>query len=399
MKYVIILPDGAADEPLAELDGRTPLGAARIPNMHSIAANGRSGTVKTVPDGFTPGSDVATLSVVGYDPNTYYTGRAPLEAVAKRISLAPDELVFRCNLVTLVDARMEDFSAGHISQAEAERLIHDLQAELGSDRVTFHSGVGYRHLMTVKDAADIKVECTPPHDITSKPIAGYLPSGKGEEFVRGLMRRSQEILDKHEVNQVRRDLGENPATSIWLWGQGGSPRLPNFREKFGVRGAAITAVDLIRGIALSIGWKLIEVPGATGYIDTDYAAKGRYAIEALKDADLVAVHVEAPDEMGHNGDVAKKVLALELIDEHIVGPLLEKLHGLDEWRIMCLPDHPTPVAKKTHTSTPPPFCMAGTGIIADRSERFTEADALETGLNIDPGHELMEYFLKSGRPS
>ncbi len=399
MKYALILPDGAADEPIAELDGKTALGAARLPNMDWVASTGRTGLVRTVPKGFVPGSDVATLSVVGYDPETYYTGRAPLEAVARRISMEPEELVFRCNLVTIVDGRMEDFSAGHISQAEAERLIADLQAKLGTDRIRFHAGVGYRHLVTIKKAEGIKAKCTPPHDIPGEPVSGYLPTGRGSEVIRELMERSQEILDVHEVNQVRRDLGENPATSIWLWGQGGTPRLPLFRERFGVRGAAITAVDLIRGIALSVGWRLIEVPGATGYIDTDYAAKGRYAVQALDDVDLIAVHVEAPDESGHNGDAANKVKSLEQIDEHIVAPVLEKLQSFDEWRILIVPDHPTPVAKKTHTDAPPPFCMAGTGIVADRSTCFTEAEAAETGQQVDPGYELMEYFLKSGRES
>jgi 2,3-bisphosphoglycerate-independent phosphoglycerate mutase len=397
MKYVVILPDGAADEPVAELGGKTPLQAARIPNIDWIAKTGRCGTVKTVPDGFIPGSDVATLSVVGYDPHQYYTGRAPLEAVARQISLEPGELVFRCNLVTIVDGRMEDFSAGHIAQAEAERLIGDLQSALGSDRVRFHTGVSYRHLVTVKDAADLKVQCTPPHDIPNQAISGYLPKGKGSDFVLDLMKRSQPILDKHEVNQVRRDLGENPATSIWLWGQGPMPRLPSFKERFGLRGAAITAVDLIRGVALAAGWKLIEVPGANGYIDTNYAGKGQYAIEALNDVDIIAVHIEAPDEMGHNGDAKNKVKALEQIDQHIVGPMLEKLRSLDAWRILVCPDHPTPVAKRTHTANPPCFCMAGTGVVPDRAEAFSESDASETGLQIDPGHELMEYFLRSGR--
>ncbi len=396
MKYVVILPDGAADEPVDDLGGKTPLQAAKIPNIDWVAQTGRCGLVKTVPDGFIPGSDVATLSVVGYDANKYYTGRAPLEAVAKKISLEPEELVFRCNLVTIVDGRMEDFSAGHISQAEAERVVADLQGALGDARVKFHTGVSYRHLMTVKKAGDIKVQCTPPHDIPGQAISGYLPRGKGSDFVLDLMERSRPILEAHDVNQVRRDLGENPATSIWLWGQGPMPRLPSFKERYGLRGAAITAVDLIRGVALAVGWKLIEVPGATGYIDTDYAAKGRYAIDALDDVDIVAVHIEAPDEMGHNGDAANKVKALEQIDEHIVGPLLEKLRGLDAWRILVCPDHPTPVGKRTHTADPPPFCMAGTRVTPDRAAAFSEADAAETGQRVDPGHELMEYFLRSG---
>ena len=274
MKYALILPDGCADEPVPQLDGLTPLGKARIPHMDSIVARGRIGTVRTVPKGLTPGSDVATLSVLGYDPVQYYTGRAPLEAVAQRIVLQPDELVFRCNLVTIVEGRMEDFSAGHISQPEAERLVADLQAKLGTDRIKFHAGVGYRHLVTVRDADWMKVKCVPPHDIIGQGVESHLPSGKGSEVVRELMQRSQEVLAGHEVNQVRRDLGESPATSIWLWGQGAMPRLPGFKKRFGVQGAAITAVDLIRGLAISVGWKLIEVKGATGYLDTKLRGQG-----------------------------------------------------------------------------------------------------------------------------
>ncbi|NLE61770.1 MAG: cofactor-independent phosphoglycerate mutase [Planctomycetes bacterium] len=397
MKFAIILPDGAADEPIPELDGKTALEAARIPNMNWIAATGRSGLVQTVPDGFTPGSDVATLSVIGYDVKAHYTGRAPLEAVANRISLGADDMVFRCNLVTIIDGRMEDFSAGHISQAEASQIINDLQKALGSDRISFHVGVGYRHLMVIKGGISMKVTCQPPHDIPGEEAGGYLPSGKGSDELRDLIAKSQEILANHEVNVVRRDLGENPATSIWLWGQGGKPRLPSFQETFGLRAAAITAVDLIRGIALSIGWKIIQVPGATGYIDTNYRGKGEAAAAALDEMDMIVVHVEAPDEAGHNGDAANKVKAIEQIDEHVVGPLLNKLKTFDAWRILIAPDHPTPVVKKTHSAVPPPFCMVGTGVVCDRSERFSEAQAEESGLRIDPGYELMEYFLKSGK--
>jgi 2,3-bisphosphoglycerate-independent phosphoglycerate mutase len=397
MKYALILPDGAADEPIDELDGQTALAAAKIPNMDWIAAQGRVGTVRTVPDGFTPGSDVATLSVVGYDVRKYYTGRAPLEAVSRRISLGPDELVFRCNLVTIVDGEMEDFSAGHISQPEADRLIADLNAELGDDRVRFHAGVSYRHLMTMKGAASMKLTCTPPHDIPGEAVASHLPTGKGSDAIRSLMERSQQVLAEHEVNQVRRDLGENPATSIWLWGQGPMPRLPSFKERFGLRGVAITGVDLFRGIAISAGWRMIAVEGATGYLDTNYRGKGEAAAAALDEVDIVAVHVEAPDEAGHNGDAAAKVEAIERVDEFVVGPVLDKLRSFGEWRILCVPDHPTPVDKRTHTGDPPPFCMAGAGIVPDRANAFCETEAAATGLHIDPGYELMEYWLKSGR--
>ncbi|HSW46474.1 MAG TPA: cofactor-independent phosphoglycerate mutase [Phycisphaerae bacterium] len=395
MKYALILPDGCADEPVPQLDGRTPLQVARIPNMDSIVARGRIGRVRTVPKGLTPGSDVATLSVIGYDPVACYTGRAPLEAVAKRIRLGPDELVFRCNLVTIIEGRMEDFSAGHISQPEAEKLLADLQAKMGDDRIQFHTGVGYRHLVTIKDADWMKVKCTPPHDIPGKEAAGYLPTGKGSELLRELIERSQKVLANHEVNQVRQDLGESLATSIWLWGHGAMPKLASFKKRFGIQGAAITAVDLIRGLALSVGWKLIEVPGATGYYDTNYAGKGEAAAKALDRVDLVAVHIEAPDEAGHNGDPLNKIKALERIDEHIVGPVLEKLQTFDAWRVLCLPDHPTPVTLRTHTSDPVPFGMCGTGIVPDEAKEFTERASAESDLYVDPGHELMEYFLKS----
>lgn len=394
MKYALIIPDGAADIAVPQLDGRTPLEAARTPNLDAIAAMGRVGRVRTVPKGYTPGSDVATLSVVGYSPEKYYTGRAPLEAIAQRISLGPDELVFRCNLVTIVDGRMEDFSAGHVSQPEAEKLLAELKANLDDERVTFHCGVGYRHLVKIKQAESIKVKCTPPHDIQGQQAAGYLPSGKGNDFLRGLMERAAKILSGHEVNHVRQDLGENPATSIWLWGQGGMPRLPSFKERFGIQGTAITAVDLIRGISLLVGWKLIEVKGATGWLDTNYAGKGEAAVAALDHADLVVVHVEATDEAGHMGDAVEKLRAIERVDEHVVGPVLEKLRSFDKWRILCLPDHPTPVSIKTHTDEPVPFCLAGDGVIADRATRYSETAGAESDLSIDPGHELMEYFLK-----
>jgi len=297
--------------------------------MNWVAATGRSGLVKTVPDGFTPGSDVATLSVIGYDVRTHYTGRAPLEAVANRIALGRTTWCSGATWSTLIDGRMEDFSAGHISQAEAAQIVSDLQAALGSDRISFHVGVGYRHLMVVKNGISMKVKCQPPHDIPGQEAAGYLPSGKGSDELRELIAKSQEILASHDVNTVRRDLGENPATSIWLWGQGGMPRLPSFQEKYGLRASAITAVDLIRGIALCIGWKLIQVPGATGYFDTNYRGKGEAAVAALDETDMVVVHIEAPDEAGHNGDAVNKVKALEEIDEHVVGPLLDKLKTFD----------------------------------------------------------------------
>ncbi len=394
MKYAIILPDGAADEPIERLGGRTPLAAARKPNIDWIAANGRQGRVHTVPKGYSPGSDVATLSLFGYDPRTCYNGRAPLEAAAQQIEAAPDELIFRCNFVTIAEGLMHDFTAGHVSQREADQLIGDLNARLGGPTCRFHTGVSYRNLMILGDTAGLDVRCTPPHDIPDRPAGEHLPTGAGSERIRAIMDRARGVLADHDVNRVRRDLDENPATDIWLWGQGRPVRLDPFSQRFGLRGATIAAVDLIRGIALSCGMDLIEVPGATGYLDTDYAAKGRYAVKALEKYDVVIVHVEAPDEAGHQGDVVAKVKAIEQIDQHVVGPLLAALRAQDRWRILVSPDHPTPAEKRVHTSDPPPFCMAGERIFATVAKPFCEEAAKESDLQITQGHELMEYFLR-----
>jgi 2,3-bisphosphoglycerate-independent phosphoglycerate mutase len=395
MKYAIILPDGAADEPLKELDGQTPLAAARIPNFDWIASNGRVGTVRTVPAGLPPGSDVATLSVLGYSPKDCYTGRAPIEAAARGIDLGPDDVVFRCNLVTIADGRMEDFSAGHIRSEEGCQLIQDLNRHLGSDRVQFFCGVSYRNLMVWRGAGDPDVASTPPHDIHGRAVADYLPTGRDREMIRDLMARSQAVLAEHEVNQVRRDLGENPATSIWLWGEGKMPRLAKFVDRYGVRGALVGAVDLVRGIGVLVGWKIIDVAGATGYLDTNYAGKGQAAVAALDEYDMVVVHVEAPDEAGHNGDIGAKVTALEQMDAHIVGPVLEKLRTFADWKVLVAPDHPTPIARRTHTMDPPPFAIAGSEVSASNAAGFNERAAGASALRIDPGHELMEYFIKS----
>ncbi|MHC5110546.1 MAG: cofactor-independent phosphoglycerate mutase [Planctomycetota bacterium] len=396
MKYAILIPDGAADEPVPELEDKTPLEAASIPNMDWISANGRSGRVVTVPSGFLPGSDVATMSLFGHDPAVNYDGRAPLEAVAKGITAEAHELIFRCNFVTIVDGCMEDFTAGHISQPEVNRLIVDLNSELADWPCRFHAGVSYRNLMvgTVPERGELS--CTPPHDIPGLNVGDYLPNGPGSEWVRQVMSRGESVLVDHEVNLVRQDMGENPATNIWLWGQGQSREFQSITERFGLRGAAIAAVDLIRGIALLSGLELIEVEGATGYLDTNYAGKGEAAVQALDEYDLVAVHVEAPDEAGHLGDAMEKVKALEAVDKYVVGPVLQKLKEFDEWRILVAPDHPTPVKTRIHSSVPPPFCMAGTGVQSIHHGPFTEAQTMRSDLQIDPGHELLEFFLKSG---
>jgi 2,3-bisphosphoglycerate-independent phosphoglycerate mutase len=395
VKYVIILPDGAADEPLPQLEGRTPLEAARIPNMDWICRNGRLGRAVTVPDGFTPGTDVATLSVFGYDPARYYTGRAPLEAAARGLTVGADGVIFRCNFVTVLDGRMRDFTAGHIPQDEADRLIADLNALFAGENFKFHAGVSYRNLLIAEGVGDLDVRCAPPHDIPDQPVAEHRARGAGSAFVEPIVARAAGMIAQHEVNQQRRAEGREPVTGIWLWGQGRPTELASFRERFGCRGAAITGVDIIRGIAVCMGMELIEVPGATGYIDTDYVGKGEAAVAALPDYDIVVAHVEAADEAGHLGDAAEKVLALERIDEHVVGPLLEAARTRDSWRVLVAPDHPTPVTTRAHSSAPPPWCYAGTGVGPVGAGSFCERAAQEAGVLVDPGHTLIEQFMGS----
>lgn len=394
-KYAIILADGAADEPVASLDGQTPLEAARTPNIDAIVRAGRIGTVRTVPKGYSPGSDVATMSLLGYDVAKHYTGRAPIEAVARKIQLKPDDVIFRCNLISVIDGEMRDFTAGHIESEASQQIIASLNDAFADEPIEFHTGVSYRNLLVLKDQATLDTVCMPPHDIPGEPVADYVPKGRGSELVRSIMDRAREILASHPANDKRRNLGLTVATDIWLWGQGIVPILQRFRPRYGVSGAVIAAVDLIRGLGRLIGWPLIDVPGATGFIDTDYAAKGRYAIDALNEYDLIAVHIEAPDEAGHMGDAKAKVEAIERIDADIVGPLVDALKSYDRWRVLVAPDHPTPVNTKTHTSDPPPFCMAGADIPAGIVEaRFTEADARRSDFQIERGHELMDHFLR-----
>jgi len=395
MKYAIVLPDGAADEPVELLDGKTPLEAANKPNMDWVAAHGRSGRVHTVPDGYLPGSDVATLSLFGYDPRVDYDGRAPLEAAAQGITAKPGQLIFRCNLLTVVDGTMADFTAGHISSKEARTLIDDLNDAIGSESCRFHAGVSYRNLMVAAPPGPMSATCTPPHDIPDAPIEKHRPHGPGADWLEKIMTRARDVLRDHDVNHVRADLGDNPATDIWLWGYGKPTALQPFAERFGLRGACVAAVDLIRGIAKSVGMTVLDVDGATGYLDTNYKGKGQAAVYALDEYDVVVVHVEAPDEAGHLGDAGEKVAAIERVDEHVVGPVLEKLRAFDKWRILIAPDHPTPVDKRVHTSDAPPFCLAGSGVHSVLALPFTEASAAKSDLQIDPGFELMEYVLKA----
>ncbi len=393
-KYAIIVPDGAADEPLEQLDKKTVLQIAQTPNMDKISEQGRIGLVRTVPAGFEPGSDVAQMSLLGYNPLTFYTGRAPIEAVACNIKLSPNDWVFRCNLVTICDGKMEDHSAGHISTEEAGKLIKDLNEQLSNEKFRFYPGVSYRHLLVFKDA-DFDVKTYPPHDYIGTAVEKILPRGKGAEMLIDLIARSQQLFINHDINKVKKDLGENQVSSIWLWGQGKKARMESFKKRFGIDGAAITAVDLVKGLSMLIGFDLINVPGATGFVDTNYQGKASAAIKALDKYDLVFIHIEAPDEAGHNGSIEMKKKAIEQIDKYIVGPVLEALQGYESWRILVLPDHPTPVSSRAHSPEPVPFAMAGTGVSGILHTTFSEANAARSGFRIDNGFELMEYFLKS----
>ena len=393
-KYAIIIPDGAADESLEQFDEKTPIEAARTPNIDKISTLGRQGLVQTVPEKMEPGSDVAQMSLLGYDPGRYYTGRAPIEAVARNVKLSLEDWVFRCNLVTIADGKMADHSAGHISTAEGANLMEELNGRFGTEKLRFYPGVSYRHLLVVK-GLDFDVRTYPPHDHIGVAMDKLLPRGKGADFLVDLMARSQQIFTGHDINKVRKDLGENQVSSIWLWGQGKRAQMERFEKKFGIRGAAITAVDLVKGLAKLIGFDLIDVPGATGFIDTNYQGKAAAAIEALGEYDLVFVHVEAPDEAAHSGDAEMKKKAIELIDEHVVGPVLEALQNYESWRILVMPDHPTLIRTCAHSSDAVPFAMAGDNITGILRTTFGESNAARSGFRIDNGFELMEYFLRS----
>ncbi len=393
-KYAIIVPDGAADEPLEQLGKKTVLQIAQTPNLDKISTQGRQGLVRTVPAGLEPGSDIAQMSLLGYNPLTFYTGRAPIEAVARNIKLSANDWVFRCNLVTICDGKMEDHSAGHISTEEAGKLIKDLNEQLASEQFHFYAGVSYRHLLVFK-GVDFDVQTYPPHDYIGSAIEKILPRGKGAETLIDLIARSQQLFANHDINKVKKDLGENQVSSIWLWGQGKKARMESFKKRFGIKGATITAVDLVKGLSMLIGFDLIDVPGATGFVDTNYQGKASAAIEALDKYDLVFIHIEAPDEASHNGSIEMKKKAIEQIDKYIVGPVLEALQGYESWRILVLPDHPTPVSSRAHSPEPVPFAMAGTDVSGILHTTFSEANAARSGFRIDNGFELMEYFLES----
>ena len=396
-KYLILIGDGMADWPVASLGNRTPLEAAEIPNLDYMASHGALGMVQVVPKEMYPGSDVSNLSIMGYDPRAVYTGRSPLEAASMGIGLDKDDVAVRCNIVTLrnnaADTEMEDFSAGHISSAESAELLRDLQAAVGDRGVRFHAGVSYRNLMVWPGGTDA-VTTTPPHDIHGKKITEYLPRGEGAELLLDLMAVSRDLFENHPVNRKRRAEGKPPGNSIWLWGQGKAPRITPFAEKFGLTGSVVAAVDLIKGIGVYCGLAVVQVPGATGYVDTNFRGKAEYALKELEEKDFVLIHVEAPDEAGHNGSVPDKVRAIERIDKEMLSLILPRAKDGD-LGILVLPDHPTPIAIRTHAQEPVPFVYypAPEGLASFPGKRYTEADARGSGQFVEAGTRLIGYLL------
>lgn len=398
MKYIVMLCDGMADYPVNELNGKTPMMVADKINMDTLVKKSTVGIVKTVPDNMKPGSDVANLSAMGYDPESCYTGRSPLEAMSIGIDMADDDIAFRCNLVTLSDDEpyenktMVDYSSQEITTAEAAEIIKTINENLKDCEIEFYAGISYRHCM-IWHKGHNGLGLTPPHDISDKKITEYLPKNKK---LLSLMKKSYEILKDHPVNKERIKKGLNPANSIWLWGEGTRPAIPNFKEKFGLNGAAISAVDLIKGIGITSGLDVINVEGATGNITTNFANKGKAALKALLDGkDYVYIHVEAPDECGHRGEIENKIKSIELIDRDIIGPLTEGLKNAGvEFTILVMPDHPTPIVTKTHARDAVPFMIYRSNEPAQGVDTFDEESAKETGLYVPNGPELAKIFMK-----
>jgi 2,3-bisphosphoglycerate-independent phosphoglycerate mutase len=381
MKYIVVLGDGMADEPLEELGGKTPLEYAKTPNMDGMARDGACGMLRTIPDGFEAGSDIANMAVLGYAPEKYYTGRGPLEALSMGVDLAPDDVAYRCNLVTIEENSMADFSAGHITSAEGAELFASLQKAV--PEVALKAGVSYRNLLVVHGGQGAVT--TPPHDIVGQGISPFLPKGGDADLLLGSMEKSRLVFDRHPVNEARIKGGKRPATRIWPWSGGHKPAFPLFEEKYRKKGGIISAVDLLNGIARCAGMEVITVPGATGYLDTDYGAKARYALDAIRRLDFVYVHIEAPDEAGHLGSVEEKVKAIERVDG-VVGTLREQFDGV----LAVLPDHPTPIRLRTHTRDPVPFVVTGRG--TDDSRTYSEVAGRSGGLGTKNATEFLEFL-------
>lgn len=401
MKYVIVLPDGVSDVPIPELGGKTPLEVAKHPNMDWIAREGITGWARTIPQGFSPGSDVGCMSVFGYDPRKHHTGRAPLEAAAMGVVLKADQVAFRCNTLTVDHGVMIDHSADHITTEESTQLIEAVGKRLGGDGVAFYAGVSYRHIAIVEcgmwhvECEELaNTRCTPPHDILGKPIDAYLPNGPGSDRLQRLMRDSVDVLSAHPVNATRRKAGKRPATMLWFWGQGTATALPSFQSVYGTRAACISAVDIVRGIGRLAGFEIVKVPGITGYFDTNYRGKAEHALKALDEGcDLVLVHIESTDEAGHMGDAKKKVQAIEDVDRHVVGPLLDGLKSRGAFGIMVVCDHPTSTPMRTHIAEPVPFAISATHGPKDHVIAYNESAIQASPKRFEDGFQLMSFFL------
>ncbi len=399
MKYIILLGDGMADYPLPELNNQTPLQAARTRWMDTIARRGTLGMVQTIPAGLVPGSDIANLNILGYDPTKYLTGRAVYEAASSGVKLDSHDVAFRCNLVTLKETDgstiMEDYSAGHITTPEGSAIISELDQKLGSDTIRFYPGISYRHLMVWKSGS-VDIETTPPHDISGQNVSSFLPQGDESMKIRQLMTDARGILSESLTNKERIAAGKPPANAIWLWGQGSPINLPSFRKKYGLTGSVISAVDLIKGIGISSGLTSVSVPGATGYLDTNYLGKAEYALKELDEKDFVFLHVEAPDEASHSGDLQSKIQAIEDFDTKVVKTVLEGIERFGAYKVMLLPDHRTPISKKTHTSEPVPFAYFNshnTGADELKSTSFNEVAAEQTGVFVKEGFRLLDLLI------
>jgi 2,3-bisphosphoglycerate-independent phosphoglycerate mutase len=401
-KWVVLLGDGMGDYPMPELENRTPLEVAATPAMDYLAERGMVGMVRTIPSGMPKGSDVANLSILGYDPRRYYSGRAPLEAASLGLSLSPEEVVYRCNLVSvscssatsvLETGTMVDYSAGHISSREAAVLMRFLDEELGEESCRFHPGVSYRNLLVIRGGPE-EVCCTPPHDIPGRPLWQNLPRGKGAEVLISLMRRSYQVLSRHPINMERQKSGKLPANLIWLWGQGREPCLPSFAGRYGLTGSIVSAVDLIKGIGKCAGLQVLEVPGATGGLDTNYEGKAEALLRSLEEVDFCFLHLEAPDEAAHNGDLHNKIHAIEQFDRRIIQKIIDGLHGCQGIAVLLLCDHLTPLAVRTHTDDPVPFLISSLEGKVSPGRRYNEAAGRGSPLCFDDGFRLMEYFLQ-----
>ena len=387
MKYIVIVGDGMADYSLEELNGKTPLQSANIPNMDRIAKNGKNGTIKTIPDSMEAGSDVGNLSILGYNPEIYYTGRGPLEAAGIGLKFDEDDVIFRCNLITELNNEIIDHAAGHITTKEAKILIELLDEKIGKNGVKFHMGISYRHILSLKCKDGVK--CAPPHDVIGQSIYNNMPTGD-DGFLKNLIVESKSILEKHEINIKRKKEGKRPANMIWPWGQGKLPKIPLFKEKYGLSGSVISAVYLIKGIGRSSGMDVVDVPGATGYLDTSYENKAKYAIKSLKKNDFVFVHVEAPDEAAHMGNLEEKLKAIERVD-FLVGYVLDKLK--EPYKILVLPDHFTPIPVKTHTREPVPFAIYSSEGEGDSVKSYDEESAKKGSFGEIIGENLMDVFM------